>query len=176
MSIIKANRLQWTDGSNRNHVVQVSHTTSTSVYSDSGSSYTVGTAGFAAAPSSTSGLALITTTFQPKLADSIIVFESSSIDALEGSNVSDDYRLFVHAGTTLMCWNYSGIKYDTFSGNQNAMQMHLYGFGNSWGTDSRTIRFALDYTSSTAMAVNYRYGTTSWAINPIRLTIMEIAK
>lgn len=174
MSTIRADKLQWTDGTDRNHVIQTATTVITSVYSDSADQNPQ--ADFTVLPTNTTGLLLANLTFTPKRSDSLLIFETSSINVFESTNSGDDFRLFIHAGVTLMCWGYSGIKYSSFSGNQNAMQMGLYGFAYSWGTTGRSVRFALQQSGNGNLWVNQRYGGTSWLVNPIRLTVTEIEK
>jgi hypothetical protein len=128
-----------------------------------------------AAPTSTSGMGILTMTFQPRYADSKLLIKSSTIGVAETSNVSDDFRLFVHADSTLLVWNSSGILYVTSANaNQNFGLCAVQGMVNSWGTSSRTIRLGMD-TNGTASAFRYNHReVSSWQPAPISLTITEI--
>jgi hypothetical protein len=184
MSIVKFNRWKWSDGTNRNHIVQSVTASSTTVagwYSNVTSDLTTtpGTANqFASNPTSTQGLQLLTTTFQPKFADSWILLQSSQIDVSEYSNNSDDVRIYAHAGTTLLGSNMASIPYESMGGSLNAYNMTLMVVANSWGTDSRTIRLGMSSTNNTSTAywyVNQRY-LSNHTVAPYNLTITEIAK
>ena len=184
MSIIRANRWKWSDGTNRNHIVQsvtVSSTAISSVYNTSvhDLATTPGTCNqFGSNPTSTEGLQLLTTTFQPKFADSWILLQSSQIDVSEYSNNSDDVRIFAHASTTLLGSNMASIPYESMGSSLNAYNMTLMIVANSWGTDSRTIRLGMSSTNNTSPAywyVNQRY-VSNHTVAPYSLTITEIAK
>lgn len=184
MSTVRFNRWRWSDGTNRNHIVQsvnVTSTTVASVYnvSDYNLAATPGTSNqFGSNPTSTEGLQLLTTTFQPRFADSFILLQSSQIDVSESTNESDDVRIFAHAGTTLLGLNMASIPFESFGGSFNAYNMTLMIVANSWGTDSRTIRLGMSSTNNTNRAgyyVNQRY-LSNHAVAPYSLTITEIAK
>ena len=184
MSIIRCNRWKWSDGTNRNHIVQSVNVTSTTVASlygnvDYNLATTPGTGNqFGSNPTSTEGLQLLTTTFQPRFADSWILLQSSQIDVSESSNQSDDVRIFAHAGTTLLGLNMAHIPYENFGSSLNAYNMTLMIVANSWGTDSRTIRMGMSATNNTSPAsyyVNQRY-LSNHTVAPYSLTITEIAK
>jgi hypothetical protein len=184
MSIIRANRWKWSDGTNRNHIVQSVTATATTVASVyNGTAYnlavTPGTANqFGSNPTSTEGLQLLTTTFQPRFADSWILLQSSQIDVSESANQSDDVRIFAHASTTLLGMNMASIPHESMGSGLNAYNMTLMIVANSWGTDSRTIRLGMSSTNNTSAAnyyVNQRYLSTH-TVAPYTLTITEIAK
>lgn len=180
MSTARFNRWQWSDGSNRNHIVQSVSVSSTAISTYNGPSGGAATglgasSGFGSEPSSTSGAALVTTTFQPRYADSIILVQSTNVSVAEAANNGDDFRIFAHAGTYLIGWGYSGLTYGSFSSNLNAANMTLYAYNTSWGTDARTVRLGVDYTGgNNGVYINNRY-VTEFAISPVTLTIMEIA-
>jgi len=184
MSIVKFNRWKWSDGTNRNHIVQTVNVTSTTVAGlynnvDYNLAATPGVGQqFGSNPTSTEGLQLLTTTFQPKFADSWILLQSTQIDVSESVNNSDDVRIFAHASTTLLGSNMASIPYESMGNSYNAYNMTLMIVANSWGTDSRTVRMALSATNNTSSAsyyVNQRYVTAN-TVAPYSLTITEIAK
>jgi hypothetical protein len=184
MSIVQFNRWKWSDGTNRNHIVQTVNVTSSTVAglygnTDYNLAATPGTGQqFGSNPTSTEGLQLLTTTFQPKFADSWILLQSTSIDVSESVNNSDDVRIFAHASTTLLGINMASIPYENFGGSLNSYNMTLMIVANSWGTDSRTIRMGMSATNNTSPAsyyVNQRY-LAGHTVAPYSLTITEIAK
>lgn len=96
MSSIVTNRWQWSDGTNRNHIVQSVMGSTTSFFTTSSSS--LGASGtMTSEPTSTSGVSVLTMSFTPKYSNSYILIKSSNIGVVETSNVSDDFRIFAHA-------------------------------------------------------------------------------
>jgi hypothetical protein len=186
MSIAKFNRWQWSSGQNRNHLVQATNTVSSSVSGalNQGIVYQIAAAPgtnnqFTSNPTNTEGLTLLTTTFQPKYADSWILLQSTNIDASEVGNPSDDVRIFAHAGSTLLGVNRGSLSFESFRSSSQCYNMTLMVVANSWGTDSRTIRLGISSTNNSSQTANWyinnRYDS-SQAIAPYSLTIMEIAK
>lgn len=177
MSTIVANNWQWTDGQPRHHVVQIKHA-STTAYSTTGS-VSMGTPGsFNSAPTSTTGIELLSTTFQPKFSNSIILVKTNTIGWTETSNVSDDSRIACFAGSTLLAWQMSGLIYFVSSNsNQNFQLNGLHGFTNSWGTDNRTISLRMENSGLVGAyyRINFR-DVSTWQPAPIHLTLMEIAQ
>jgi hypothetical protein len=177
MSTIVTNSWQWTDGQARNHVLQFKHAVTTA-YSTTGSISLGSNSAYTAAPTSTTGIELLSTTFQPRSATSIIIVKTNPIGFTETSNVSDDTRMSCFAGTTLLGWNHSGLLYTISSNNNQNIQMNgLHAWTTSWGTDNRTIslRFDTSGANGTYYRINFR-DVSSWQAAPIHLTIMEIAQ
>jgi hypothetical protein len=184
MSIVQFNKWKWADGTNRNHLVQMVNVTSSAIanyFGDGGTRMeaTPGTGNqFSSDPTSTEGVQLLTTTFQPRFADSYILLQSTNIDVSESNNQSDDARIFAHAGSTLLGHNLASVSYESFGNSYNAYNMTLMIVANSWGTDSRTIRLGMSSTNNTNASywyINHRY-QSNYAVAPYSLTIMEIAK
>lgn len=171
------NQMQNTSGVVYNNIVQVINVGTTSIGGGNGT-YSLGSSsGYTTAPTSTSGITLVSLDFLPKFSTSKIVINTSPIAVAENSNVADDYRLFAHASTTLLGWVTSGIANQNFSGGLGSTLggAHLHCSANSWGTTVRTIRIGLDTSgnSSSSYFLNYAYGG-SYANSPFVVTVMEM--
>jgi len=168
-------KMQLSDGSVYNNVLQVKSTESSAISTNMGNIALGAGAGSGSAPTSDQGTQLLTITFQPLYSTSKILLYTSSFDVGETSNVSDDYRIAAFANTTLLGWRSSGFSANAAIGALNfSYGFHLHLMANSWGTDSRTVQLRFSASgSSTAYTFNNRY-SSSYAVAPYRMTIMEI--
>ena len=168
-------KMQRTDGSTYNNVLQVASTQSNAISTTLGTT-NLGSMDYTIAPRSTDGTSLLTLTFQPKFSTSKIMVLTSSFDISESSNGGDDYRLAAFAGSTLLGWRSSGISAYSAAGSLNfTYGFHLHVLANSWGTDSRTVELRVSATggSTSIYQFNNRY-SSSWLASNYRMTVMEI--
>jgi hypothetical protein len=170
-SELNFNKIVTTGGSTITNVIQ--HVVATAQV---GGSTSFPASNFDNLPSSTGGVQLLTTSFTPRFSNSRILIETSNIPMSESSNNTNQFRIFAHAGSTLLGWSMSGIWNGNFSGSlaTNLSGQYLHVLANSWGTDTRTIRLAVDadLNSTSSVNIHYSYGG-SWLRPDINLTITE---
>lgn len=176
-SSVYFNSMQNTSGATYHNVIQVVYA---SVTVTGSSTYTFPASSFNSLPSSSGGVQILTTTFQPKFANSKILVETNNIPMCErDGNYTNQFRIFAHAGSTLLGWSYSGIWNGNFPSSYayNLGGQYLHCLADSWGTDNRTIRLAVDADlgSSSPLFIHYSY-TGSWVVPPITLTLTELGQ
>lgn len=177
-SELSFDKIQNTSGANYHSIVQTK-TVRTRMLGGTYNSFTFPSANFDNLPSSTSGLQILTTTFQPRFSDSKILVQTNNIPMTESSNQVNQFRIFAHAGTTLLGWDMSGLWNGNFASSlaTNLSGQYLYAVTDSWGTDNRTIRLGVDADANSNVSIYLHWSyTESWLEPETIFTITEFVQ
>ncbi len=174
-SELSFDKIQNTSGSTYHSIVQTK-TVRTTMIGGTYNIFTFPASNFDNLPTSSTGVQILTTTFQPRFSNSKILVQTNNIPMHEFTNQVNQFRIFAHANTTLLGWDMSGFWNGNFSGSlaSNLGGQFLYAVTDSWGTDNRTIRLGVDAdaNSSVSLYIHWSYGD-SWVEPETILTITE---
>jgi hypothetical protein len=126
-------------------------------------------------PSPTLGLQLFNQSFTPKLSNSIILVQTSTISIHEESNASNNCWLGAWYDSTQIGVNSATINYTSFSGALQGGYFSLNHAISSWGTSTKNINIRAGMDAGTSYVNVNSYSNFAPSLKQVGLTIMEIA-
>lgn len=127
-------------------------------------------------PSPTIGLQLFNQPFTPKLTNSIILVQTSTVSIHEESNSSNNCWLGAWYDTTQIGVNSATVNYTSFSGALQGGYFSLNHTIASWGTSTKNINIRAGMDAGTSYINVNGYSNFATSLKELGLTIMEIAQ
>lgn len=127
-------------------------------------------------PGTTIGLQLFNQPFTPKLANSIILVQTSTVEIHEEANTANICWLGAWYDSTQIGVNSATINYTSWTSSLNAGYYSLNHSTPSWGLTTKNINVRAGINTGTAWINANSYSMYSAGQRQIGLTIMEIAQ